>query len=165
MLAHDLEAVLVGGAMVLHLVDVPAAADAEDEAAVRELVEAGDRLGGDDRLVLRHQADAGADLELLRRRGGKGQRHERVVRVGVAFGQLAAAGEGRLPAERNMGVFGHVKRAEAAILQRLRQLGDVDAVIDGKIENPYIHCCFLRESLRDDTSANVILQSNDGVTP
>ena len=40
-LAQQLEARLVAGAVVLHLVDVPAAADGEDEAAARELVEAG----------------------------------------------------------------------------------------------------------------------------
>jgi len=37
---------------VLHLLGVPAAADAEDEAAAREMIEAGDRLGGGDRVAL-----------------------------------------------------------------------------------------------------------------
>ena len=38
--------------MVFHFVDVPAAADAEDEAAIGKLIERGDGLGRDDRLVL-----------------------------------------------------------------------------------------------------------------
>ena len=140
MLAHDLEAVLVRGAVILHLVDVPATTDAEHETAARQLVEAGDRLGGHDRLVLRNQADAGADLQFLRRGGGEGKRHERVVGVGIALGKLAAAWEGRLPAERNMRVFGDVKGGKAAVLQRFAQLGDIDAVVGRKVENPYIHC-------------------------
>ena len=48
-LAQQLEAGVVARAMVLHLLDVPAAADGEDEAAAGELVEAGHRFGGDDR--------------------------------------------------------------------------------------------------------------------
>src|SRR5690606_2202222 len=64
-LAQQLEARLVAGTVVLHLPDVPATADAEYEAAVRETVETRHRLGADDRIVLGHQADAGADLELF----------------------------------------------------------------------------------------------------
>ena len=52
----------------LDLVLVPAEADAEHEAAARQLVERRDRLGGDDRLALRDEADAGADDEPLGRR-------------------------------------------------------------------------------------------------
>ena len=55
-LAHDLEARVVAGAVILHLLDVPTAADAEDEAAAGELVEAGDRFRGDDRVALRDEA-------------------------------------------------------------------------------------------------------------
>ena len=51
---------------------------------------------------------------------------ERIVGVRVALGQLAAAGEGRLAAGRDVGVLGHEQRIEAAVLQRLRQLRDVD---------------------------------------
>ena len=94
-LAHQLEARVVAGAVVFHLLDVPAAADAEHEAAAGELVEAGDLLRGDDRVALRDQADAGAEPQLFRHRGGEGQRDERVVRMGVALRQFAAARERR----------------------------------------------------------------------
>jgi hypothetical protein len=40
--------------------------------------------------------------------------------------------EGRLAAERDVGVLGHEQRIEAAVLQRLGQLGDVDAVVGRK---------------------------------
>jgi hypothetical protein len=42
---------------------VPTEADTEDEPAFRRPVECGDRLGGDDRVALRDEADAGADAE------------------------------------------------------------------------------------------------------
>src|SRR5205814_9818218 len=58
-LAHQLEARVVAGAMVFHLLDIPAAADPEDEAPTRELVEAGDAFGGDDRIAFRDEAKAG----------------------------------------------------------------------------------------------------------
>ena len=64
---------------------------------------------------------------------------ERIVGVGVALGQLAAARERRLAAERNVGVLGHEQRIEAALLERPGQLGDVDAVVGGKIESTDLH--------------------------
>src|SRR5204862_5495789 len=73
-LAQDLPARLEWGAMVLHLLGVPAAADAEQEAAAREAVEGGDLFGRRDRIALDDQADAGAELELLGRRGRRLQR-------------------------------------------------------------------------------------------
>ena len=138
-LAHHLEARLVAHAVILHLVGVPAGADAEDEAAARKLVERGDGLGRDDRIVLRHQADAGAEQKLLGRRRREGQSHERIVGMRIALGQLAAAGERRAPAERDVGVLGHEQRIETAILERTRQFGEVDAVVGRKIENTYAH--------------------------
>ena len=116
-LAQQLEARVVAGAVVLHLLDVPAAADGEDEAAARELVEAGDRFRGDDRVALRHQADAGAELERFGRRGGERQRDERIVRVRIALRQLAAAGERRTAAGRDMRVLADEQRFEAARLR------------------------------------------------
>ena len=137
--AHQLEAGGMAGAVIFHLVDIPAAADAEDEAAVRQHVEAGDGLGGDDGIMLRHQADAGADQQLLGRSRGEGQRHEGIVGVRIALGQFTAAGKGRAPAHGYVRVLGHEQRIEAALLERTRQLGDVDPVVGRKIENPYTH--------------------------
>ena len=59
--------------------------------------------------------------------------------MGVALGQLAAAGERRAAADRDMGVLGHEQRIEAAILERAPELGEVDSVVGGKIESPYAH--------------------------
>src|SRR3977135_1971699 len=56
---------LIDGAVILHLVLIPAAADAEQEAAARDLVKRGDGLGKLDRVALDDQADAGSDFELL----------------------------------------------------------------------------------------------------
>ena len=60
-LAHQREARARVGAVVVHLLEVPAGADAEEEAAAGELVERGDLLGGRDRVALDDQADAGAE--------------------------------------------------------------------------------------------------------
>ena len=78
-LAHLLEAGLVINAVIVHLLDVPAAADAEDETTARHQVETGDRIGGDDGVALWDQADAGADAKLGRRRGCVGQDDEGIV--------------------------------------------------------------------------------------
>ena len=76
-------------AMVLDLVLVPAVADAEQEAAVRQLVDRRDDLGGDDGIALRQQGDAGADLELGRHRGRGVERQERIHDVVIGPDQAA----------------------------------------------------------------------------
>src|ERR1700687_5808345 len=53
-----------GRAVVLHLFNVPATADAEDETSVRQVVEAGYFLSGRDGVALDDQADARAELQL-----------------------------------------------------------------------------------------------------
>src|SRR6185312_13157847 len=155
--AHQLEPRLVLGAVVFHLLDVPAAADAKDEPPARQPVEAGDAFRGDDRVALGNEADAGAEHQLLGRRCREAQRDERVVRVRIALGQLAAAAERRLAAGRDVGVLGDVERVEAAIFERARQLGDVDAVIGREIEgaNPHSFTSNGAASLADNQPAAV----------
>src|SRR5262249_46992485 len=47
------------GAVIAHLLDVPACPDAEQHTSVRQLVERRDLLGGRDRIAFYEQADAG----------------------------------------------------------------------------------------------------------
>src|ERR1700730_2949097 len=65
LLAHPLEARRIDRAVILHLILVPAAADPEQEAATRDLVQRGDSLRKLDRVALDHKADAGSELELF----------------------------------------------------------------------------------------------------
>ena len=69
-LAHEREPPPRVGAVVLHLLLVPAGADPEQEAAAGEAVEARDLLRGHDRVALDDQADPGADQQALG--GGRG---------------------------------------------------------------------------------------------
>src|SRR5262249_59215639 len=103
LLLETLEPRLVLGAVMSHLLDVPAAADAELEAPGGEEVEARDLLGRGDRVALDDQADAGPDPELLGGRGGRHEGHERVEGVRGLLRERAAAREGRAPAPRDMG--------------------------------------------------------------
>ncbi len=82
-LAQQLPARRKVGSMVRHLLAVPAAADAEDEPAVRDLVDTRDLLGSVDRIALDEKADAGGDANRLARQGGDRQRDERIHRVPV----------------------------------------------------------------------------------
>src|SRR4030081_347317 len=93
------------GAVILHFLDVPTATDRENEPAARKLIEAPHRLRGDNRVALRHQRNASAELERARRRRGKRQRDERVVSMGIALWQLAAAPLRRAPARRDGGML------------------------------------------------------------
>ncbi len=90
-LAQQLETGLIAGAMVLHLLDVPTPTDRKNEPAAGKLVEARNRFGGDDRVSLRHEGNARPDLESARRCRGERQCDERIVGMGIALRQLAAA--------------------------------------------------------------------------
>src|SRR5206468_3025819 len=83
--------------VVLHLFGVPAAADAEQKPAARDLIDRGDLLGGLDRVALNYQTDPGADLEPLCRRRGGGQRDKGIHHVVIALGEPAAARRGWAP--------------------------------------------------------------------
>ena len=86
LLAETLEARLVVGAVVFHLLGIPPTADAELEAPAGERVEARDFLGRDDRVALDDQADARADPDALGRGRGRHEGHERIEGVGVLLG-------------------------------------------------------------------------------
>ena len=90
-LAHHPEARREGGPVMLDLLDVPAGAHAEEEASVGEEVEAGHLLRGDDRIVLDHQADAGAEAEPRRHGRRRRQPDEGVQGVRVLLRQRAAS--------------------------------------------------------------------------
>src|SRR5204863_8446990 len=140
LLLEPLEARLELRAVVLHLLGVPAAAQPELEAPVREQVEARDRLGRRDRVALDDQADAGAHPELLRRGRRGGQRDERVQGVLVLLRQLLTAGERAAPAGGNVRVLGHPQRLEVARLGLARQLVDADRVLGGEDAESDLHC-------------------------
>src|SRR5437762_2025506 len=138
-LAHQLEPRVVAGSVIFHLLDIPAAADTEDKAPARQLIEAGDTFGGDGRVALGYEAIGGAEQQLFGRRRREGQRDERIVRMRIALRQFAAARKRALAAGRNVGVLGHKQRFEAALFESARQFDDVDPVIGREIENADLH--------------------------
>jgi hypothetical protein len=69
------------GAVIFHLLAMPADPDAKQKPAPRKIVERGDGIGRVDGIALIHETDAGADLERACRQGGGGQRNERVHHV------------------------------------------------------------------------------------
>src|SRR5688572_1137883 len=113
LLAHPPPAQRELHAVVLHLRAVPARADTEQEAAVREMVQAGHLLGERDRVALWHQGDAGAQLDLTGGTSHGGERHERINRMAVLLRQLGAPGPGAVVG-RHVSVLGHPERLESA---------------------------------------------------
>ena len=125
-LADDVAAVLHGDAVVLDLVLVPAEADAEHEPAARELVERGDRLGGDDRLALGGQAmPVPSRMRSVTAPAAASATNGSSVRL-YSSAQLGVAGRRRrAPLDRDVRVLGEVQRVEAALLGLAGQLDDV----------------------------------------
>ena len=116
-LTRDLVARLEWRAVVRHFLGVPAGADTEQEPPRRYLVDRGHQLRGLDWIALLHQANAGADLQRLRRRGGSDQRDERIHHVVVLLRQIAAIWERRSPRHGNMRMLRRPERLEAALLE------------------------------------------------
>ena len=89
-LPDDRPALAFVDAVVLHLLLVPAEADAEREPAARQQVERGDLLGRDDRVPLGEEEDAGADPQpSVVAAAAAVERDERVERALVLVGQVA----------------------------------------------------------------------------
>ncbi len=132
-LARELMAgVEVGGAVVGHFLGVPAVADAEQEAAIRYLVERGHQLGGLDRMPLHHESHAGTQLQRLGGGCRGGERDERVHRIVVALGQIAAGGEWRLAGERDMRMLRWPDGFETPVLQSTGEFGGRYGIIGKK---------------------------------
>jgi len=114
-------------------------ADTEKKAPLGYLVDAGDGLGGLDRVALRHQADAGADLEPRGDGGSRTQHDEWVHDVVVSLRQVAALRPGRGARQGDVAVLGQPERLEAAILQRPRQLGRRNRVVRDEHGDADVH--------------------------
>ena len=104
-LAQNLPALFEIGAVIFHLLGVPATADAEDDAAVGDDVERRDLFRQHDRIALDDEADTGAELDALGGYRGGGQSNELIVRVPILGGQITAARPGRLAVGRDVGVL------------------------------------------------------------
>ena len=94
--------------------------DAEDEPAVGQHIDAGERFGQHHGVALRQQDDAGAELQ----RGGVGCR-ERQRDHGVEHGQLRRHRRGRFLRVDHHHVLAGPGRLETGILQPAHQVGDV----------------------------------------
>src|SRR5690348_7970780 len=139
LLAHLLHPRREDGAVILDLLLVPAAADAEDEAAARHLVDRGDKLRCLDRVALDDEGDAGRDLEPLCRAGRRRQRDEGVHHVVVALAKFLVGP--RLARHRDMRMLGRPYGIEAALLERDGKLGRRNRIIGEKDRGAKFHAC------------------------
>jgi hypothetical protein len=143
-LAQDSESLRRVGAVVAHLLEVPARAHAEQEAPAGEAIEGGDGLGGGDRVVFDQQADRGADPDPLGCGGHRGEGDEGVVDAPVLARQLSAGGVGRLPARRDVGVLGDEDRLEAPLLGESRERRRLDRLVRREVRDAEVHDRTLR---------------------
>ena len=89
------------------------------------------------RSIERHDPDA--ELDPLGHGGHRGERHERVEHVAVLARQLAAAGVGRVAADRDVGVLGEEERVEPALLGQAPEPNRVDRVLGDERAEPDVH--------------------------
>ena len=144
------------GAVVRHLLDVPAGSDPEQEPSAGEHIDRGDLLGGDDRVALDDQADPGGDLQPLGGDCGSAQRYERVERAAVLRGQLSAGGIRGATTRRDMGVLREEQRLKTALLRHPSELVGPCASSLGKIPTPNSMFVHPTSSVRTLTSVSWI---------
>jgi hypothetical protein len=147
--AHLEGAGLVYGAVIFHFFGIPAAADAEQKAALRHLVQRSDKLGGLNRVALDNEADGCAQLEV----GGDGRRRakrdERVHHVKVLLGQRRfALRVGKPAGDRNVRMFRHPQRVETTLFERHRKLGRRYRVVDEEDRSTDFHVPYLPDCFR-----------------
>jgi hypothetical protein len=129
-LGHDRHPQARVGAVVAHLLAVPARADAELEPPAGEMVDRGDFLGGDDRVALHDEADPAADPQPRRAHHGRRHRDEEVQGVDVASRQGAVADrERRLAARGDVRVLGEEERLVATLLDQAGERSRIDGVV------------------------------------
>ena len=138
-LAHDREPPRRVGAVVAHLLEVPAGADAEQHPPAGEPVDARHLLRGHDRVALDHQADPGAEPDPLGRRAAAIRATNGSWVRAVLARQLAADRVRGLAAGRDVGVVGEEQRLEGALLDHPRQGRRVDALVGGEVADRELH--------------------------
>ena len=138
-LAHDAKARGRVGAVVAHLLEVPAGADAELEAPAREVVERGGLVGQRDRVALDDQRDAGADAQALGGGRDRAERDERVERVRVLARQLVAARPRALAAGGDVRVLGDEDRVEAGVLGGAAERDGRDRLVGDEHRQAELH--------------------------
>ncbi len=125
--------------MVLHLFQVPAAADAEQEPAAGDEVDAGHLLGQSDGVALDHQTYPRPDAQAFRGGGCWAQGDEGVQGLGVVPRQLSPAGPRGAPAGGDVGVLREEERFEAALLHGPGQFRGSDGVVGGGHGDAELH--------------------------
>ena len=120
-LVHQLAAGAGIGAVVLHLLAVPAHTDAEDYSSSGYEIQGRDFLGRDDRVSLDYQGYPGAEQQAFGCCGSGGEGDEGVQSPVVPSRQFSTARPGGLTAEGYVGVLGDEQRVEAALLDRSGQ--------------------------------------------
>src|SRR3954453_1098653 len=138
-LPEDREPALWIRAVVGHLLEIPAGADAEDHPPPREAIHRRHLLGGEDRIALYQQADRIPDLDPLSGRGHGPERHERVEDAEVLARQLTTGWIGRLPARGDVGVLGDEDGLEPPVLRQASEVGRCYRLIGGEIGDPEVH--------------------------
>jgi hypothetical protein len=126
-------------AVRLHLLPVPAGADAEQEAPAGDPVDRRHLLGGDDRVALDDQTDPGGERQPLGHGRDRPERHEGVVHVAVLARQLAAGRVRRPARSRDVRVLGHEQRLEPVLLDDPPELVRLDRVVRREHHQADVH--------------------------
>jgi hypothetical protein len=143
-LVGDSPALLVGGSVQrVELFLHPPHARAQDDASAREDVHGGQHLGGDHRIAVRDDEDAGADVDALGQRSQMGHERQRLeISLFPVAGDPAVRRVriGRLDLHRDHDMIGDEDRIVAEGVSLLRELeenlglGERSAALKGEAE-------------------------------
>ena len=132
LLPDDGPAVPVVGTVVLHFLAVPAGADADDGATVRDRVQGRDFLGQRDGIALDHEADPGAQTYSFSGGRGRAEGNERIVGAPIHLGQFATTRKRGRATGRYVGVFREEQAVQAALLDGPGDLDRADSGVGGE---------------------------------
>ena len=125
--------------MIFQLLLVPAPADTKINPPARDMIQAGDLLGGNNRVPFGDQADTGAQADVFGHRRRRRQAQEHIHVVGIIRRQVTTKGEAGAAAGRNMGVIGHEQGVQAAFFHRHSQVRRLHGIVRWEHADAEIH--------------------------
>ncbi len=128
--------------MIDELVGVPAEPDPDADPAVRQMIQRRNAFRQRDRIMLDRQRHRGGKPDPRRHRRCCSQAHPRVQRAHIAVVRQRSVTRrrmGRLALDRDVGVFGHVKRAKPVAFSKSGGRGRGDAAVAGEQHKSVVH--------------------------
>ena len=128
--------------MITHLFDAPAVTNTQFKSTTGNHIQAGHLFGQPDRIALRNKSNTRTQTNFLSHGGTGGESDKLIVCTPIHFRKrwrTLSATPRRLPADRDVTVFGKPQRLESAGFDFLCKLNRLNRLVSWKDHDPNFH--------------------------